>query len=110
MTKTITATEAKNRLGAVLSGVQRSGEPVIVENRHEPAAVIMTYGDFEELQGYRAERRRHEAIAKIREIQQRVADRNKDLDDEDADRIADEIVREAIDSMIAKGRIRFVEK
>jgi prevent-host-death family protein len=110
MAKTITATEAKNRLGSVLSSVQESGEPVIVENRHAPDAVIMTYGDFKELQTYRAERRRQEAIAKIREIQSRASERNKDLSDEEADQIADEIVREAIDSMVAKGEIRFVDR
>jgi prevent-host-death family protein len=110
MTRTITATEAKNRLGAVLNSVQQSGEPVIVESRHAPAAVIMTYGDFEELQEYRAERRRQESIEKIREIQSRVSERNKDLSDEEADRIADEVVRDAVGAMVARGQIRFVEK
>jgi prevent-host-death family protein len=109
MARTITATEAKNRLGSVMRRVQSDGEPVIVENRGEPAVVISSYRDFEELQCFREERRRQKAIAQLQELKRKIDSRLPELSDEEVDRIADEITREAIERMVEKGQIRFVD-
>ncbi len=109
MAKTVTATEAKNRLGSFINEVQKEGETVIIENRGTPAAVITSFQDYEELQAFRAERSRLDALATLREIQNRVFERNQDLTDEEADRIADEVVRDAVQRMVDKGQIRFVK-
>jgi prevent-host-death family protein len=109
MTRTVTATEAKNRLGSVVRSVQLDGEPVIIESRGEPAAVISSYRDYEELQRFREEQRRQAVIAELRELKRRIDSRLPELSDEEVDRIADEITREAIDRLVEKGKIRFVD-
>jgi prevent-host-death family protein len=110
MARTITATEAKNRLGSVMRRVQSDGEPVIVESRGEPAVVISSFQDFEELQRFREEQRRQEAIAKLRELKRKLDSQLPPMSDEEVDRIADEITREAIDNLAKKGKIRFADQ
>jgi prevent-host-death family protein len=45
---TISATEAKNKLGACLDKAQR--EPVLIESSGRPRAVILNYEEYERLQ------------------------------------------------------------
>ncbi len=40
--RTLSATEAKNRFGAVLREVSRSGGPIIIERGGKPVAVILS--------------------------------------------------------------------
>ncbi|MDO3331317.1 type II toxin-antitoxin system Phd/YefM family antitoxin [Mycobacteroides abscessus] len=54
--KTITSTDAKNRLNAVLQEVERTGEPVTITNHGRPVAVLSparpvsrTFGQFPNL-------------------------------------------------------------
>lgn len=43
--KTVSATEAKNRLGAILDLVQR--EPVVISRRDRDIAVVLSMADYE---------------------------------------------------------------
>jgi prevent-host-death family protein len=82
MSRTVTATEAKNRLGALLAEAQ--DEPVIVEIRGAPKAAIISFDDlrkFEELQ--EAEVRR-QSFKRLEQIRERIAARNADLSQEGA--------------------------
>lgn len=45
--KRITATEAKNRLGAVIDDAQR--EPVIIQRQDRDVAVVVSMSDFERI-------------------------------------------------------------
>jgi prevent-host-death family protein len=45
--KTIAATEAKNRLGAVLDAAQR--EPVVIRRQDRDVAVLLSMADYERL-------------------------------------------------------------
>lgn len=45
--KTIAATEAKNRLGAVLDAAQR--EPVVIRRQDRDVAVVLSMTDYERL-------------------------------------------------------------
>ena len=47
--------------------------------------------------------RRQEGLAQLRALAQEVQARNQDLTEEEADRVADTVVREAIDRLIEKG-------
>ncbi len=47
MTHTITATEAKNRLGTVLRNVYAKGEHIIIEKSGIPVVVIVPTADWE---------------------------------------------------------------
>lgn len=45
--KTVPATEAKNRLGAILDDAQR--EPVVIRRRDRDIAVVLSMADYERL-------------------------------------------------------------
>jgi prevent-host-death family protein len=45
--KVIAATEAKNRLGAILDDAQR--EPVVIRRQHRDIAVVLSMADYERL-------------------------------------------------------------
>ncbi|MEZ4517611.1 MAG: type II toxin-antitoxin system Phd/YefM family antitoxin [Chloroflexota bacterium] len=49
MPKTISVSEAKNRLSAILEWAVEHEDEVVVESRGEPKAVIMAYGEYEAL-------------------------------------------------------------
>jgi prevent-host-death family protein len=105
MPKTVSASEAKNNLGSLLKWVGKDDESVIVENRGAPAAAIISIAEYEQLQVLKEKARREEALAGLRQLRAQIQERNKDLTLEEADAIADEITRDAINSLIAKGTI-----
>lgn len=45
--KTVAATEAKNRLGAILDEAQR--EPIVIRRQHRDIAVVLSMAEFERL-------------------------------------------------------------
>lgn len=47
--RVLSATEAKNRFGAVLREVIRTGEPILVEKDGRPVAVIMSAQAYENI-------------------------------------------------------------
>ena len=47
--KTVPATEAKNRLGAILDQAQR--EPIIIRRQDRDIAVVLSMADYERLRG-----------------------------------------------------------
>ncbi len=49
-TRTLPATEAKNRFGRVLREVSQTGGPLIVEKDGKPVAVILSIDEYERLQ------------------------------------------------------------
>jgi len=46
--RTLSATEVKNRFGAVLREVARTGGPILVERSGRPVAVILSVSAYEE--------------------------------------------------------------
>jgi prevent-host-death family protein len=48
--RTLSATEVKNRFGAVLRELARTGGPVLVERGGKPVAVILSIQTYEETQ------------------------------------------------------------
>jgi prevent-host-death family protein len=109
MTRRVSATEAKNRLGELLRVVSHEGETVVVENRREPTAVIVSFADYQELQTLREAKRRQDAVAELRQIAERQAERNKDLTEEEIEAIADQASKDVMESLVRKGKIRFEE-
>lgn len=107
MTRTVTTTEAKAKLSALLGWVREHQEAVIVENRGEPSAVILSYGEYEQLLSLKEQQRRQEAIAKLRQLRDEVSARNRDLTEEQAEEIAEQFSRDVIDGLVQKGKVRF---
>lgn len=50
LTKTLSATEVKNRFGAVLKEVTRTGGPIVVERDGQPVAIILSVAEYDALQ------------------------------------------------------------
>jgi prevent-host-death family protein len=49
-TKTVSATDAKNRFGGMLREVNQTGEPIVVARDGKPVAVILSIEAYEKLQ------------------------------------------------------------
>ena len=109
MTKTVSATEAKNRFGTVLGWVTDGGDEVVVERQGRPQAVIIPFAEYQKVQELRERQRRQEALEQVRRLRDEVSARNSDLTEEQAVALADRFVRDVIDDMVAEGKIRFEE-
>ncbi|HEV2108202.1 MAG TPA: type II toxin-antitoxin system Phd/YefM family antitoxin [Thermomicrobiales bacterium] len=107
MSRTVTATEAKNRLGALLEAVAEHQDEVIVESHGRARAVIVPVVAYEELTALRDRKRRQDAVSSLRRLREQVRARNEDLSDEEALAIADEISHAAVDRMAERGEIVF---
>ena len=107
MPKTVSALEAKNRLGSLLGYVSEQGDEVIVENRGKPKAVIMSYAAYEEVQQMRGQKQRTDALERLRRLHARTATRNQDLTEEEAIDIADRFSHELTDDAAARGAMTF---
>lgn len=107
MPKTISASEAKNSLGAVIEWAVENGDEVIVESRGKPKAVIMPFDDYEEYQRLREQARRRAVLARLEKLAETVGARNQDLTAEAADALADQFTREVIEEMIAEGKVQY---
>lgn len=107
MTKTISANEAKNRLGAWIGYVNDQDEEVIIERHGKPRAVIMSIDAFEELQQLRDKQRRAETVDRLRALREEVSAANRDLTEQQIEQVADRMSRDMIDHMAATGRLVF---
>ena len=91
MRKTVSATEAKNRLGALLGELNAQEDAVIIENRGVAIAALISmesYIAFKELEDADRKRRAFEDLLKLRA---EFAERTKDLSKEEAEALLDEI-------------------
>ncbi|HKP52406.1 MAG TPA: type II toxin-antitoxin system Phd/YefM family antitoxin [Chloroflexia bacterium] len=108
MPKTVSATDAKNKLGSVVSWVLENQDEIIVESRGEPTVVIMPYAEYEKVKDLRERDDRRQALEQLRSLRDEVRARNQDLTSEvQALAIADEVSREAIESLIEKRKIKY---
>jgi prevent-host-death family protein len=106
-TKTVTAKDAQNNFGSLTRWVLENQGRLVVENRGKPAVVIISPQEDKENRRMREMQRRREALERLRQLRARVRAQNEDLTEEQADRLADELVRESIESLEKKGKIRY---
>ena len=107
MPKTVSSTEAKNRLGAIIGWVLQHNDEVIVESRGEPKVVVIPFEEYEELKELKEQARRREALEALRRLRQTVLERNRDLTPEEADALADRFSREVVEDLAREGKIEF---
>ena len=107
MPRTVSASEAKNEFGGIMAWAQKNKDDVIVENRGQPNAVIMSFEAYKQVLELREKARREDALARLERLRARVRARNQDLTDRQAEAIAGELSREAVEKMIQKGKISY---
>jgi prevent-host-death family protein len=99
MVRTISATEAKVNFGAVTQQVIDDGEPVVVENHGQPRVAIVPVQQLDRLAELEEQERRRAWLERARALRSSVLEKNADLTSEQAEQIADEIVRDAADAI-----------
>lgn len=92
--RVVSATEAKNRFGAVVKSAWEDVDVVVVENHGEPFAFILSPSEFQRLQAAEAELRKRTRRDRLDGIMREQAERNRDLTPEEADEMAIRAVRE----------------
>lgn len=107
MARRVSASEAKNRLGSIIDWVTENQEEMIVENRGEPTAVIISIAEYQQMQELKEKARRSEALGQMRKLRDSVMARNRDLGAEEADSLADRFSREVVRDMAEEGKVRF---
>lgn len=105
----VSASEAKNSFGKLVAWVREENEPVIVENRGVPVAALISYEELEEFREMKWRKKAAQALEDLKQLQKEVSSRpaNRNLTIEQADEIANDLVSGAIDSLVAKGKVRF---
>ena len=101
MPRTVSATEAKIHLGAMIEWAISHREGVIIESRGRPRAVLVDFDEYQSLQQAREASRRQEAWRRLEALAERVSARNRDLAETQAEDIADRFVRETAREMFA---------
>lgn len=107
MSKTISANEAKNRLGTWIALVNDTDDEVIIERHGKPKAVIMSFESFEVVKELREKQRREELLRRLRALRDEVRAQNQDLTQEEAEALANRISRDMIDHMAETGKVTF---
>ncbi len=108
MSKTVSASEAKNRLGALISWVLEHKDEVIVESHGEPKVVLLPFEEYAEIQKIKEQVRRRQALAKLEALRNRVRAHNQDLNVPEADVLANRFTREVIEELVKEGKLRFI--
>lgn len=101
MPRTVSASEAKTRFGAIADWAIEENDDVIVESHGQPKVAIIPYKEYQRLSLLREEARRRDALARLRGLRATVRERNSDLSEEEADalarRFSEEGIREWVD-------------
>lgn len=105
----VSATDAKNNLGALLAKVTGGGESIIVERQGKPRAAIISIEEFRQFRVLQEQERRREAIATLRRIRDEVSARNSDLTPEQIEEFASAVRHDAHQTILKRGLVRFVE-
>jgi prevent-host-death family protein len=107
MEKTISASELKNSLGAVLRGVRKDDEIRVIEQHGVPAAALISIDDLRLLRDAKEERRRAELLEEFRQLRESLAERQKGMSADEADRIVQELSDAVMDAVVEKASHRF---
>ena len=67
----------------------------------------MAYSEYEKIQALREQARRQAIWERIEALRREISARNQDLTEGQREALADEISREAINSLVKKGKIKF---
>lgn len=80
---------------------------MIVESHGRPKAVVLSMPAYEEFQALREQKRRADALERLRRLHERLTTRNQYNSEEEAVAFADRVAHELIDDMAARVEISF---
>ena len=107
MPKTVSVSEAKNQLSAMMDWAVESGEQVVIESRGEPKVAILSYAEYQKFLVLKEQERRREALRQLEILAEQIWAQSADLGDEEAEQLAEEISQETVQRMIKEGKVRF---
>ena len=107
MLKTVSVTEAKNQLSAVLDWVVENGNEVVIESRGEPKVAILSYAEYQEFLAFREQARRREALRQLEALAEQIWAKTDDLSVEEVEQLAEEISQDTMQRMVNEGKVRF---
>jgi prevent-host-death family protein len=108
-TKTLPASQVQNNFGALVKQV-RSGEykEIIVENRGEPVAAIVSVEELQTMRELQEQDKRKKALNLLRVLREKIQARAKEkLSDKEAMAIADRFSHEIIEDLEKEGKVKF---
>lgn len=105
--KTVSVSEAKNQLSAVMEWAVENPDGVIIESRGRPKVAILSYAEYQEFLALREQARRKETLRQLKELAERMWALNSDLSDEEVEELAEEITQETMERMVKEGKVRF---
>ena len=106
MSRTVTATEAKNQFASLISNVKKNDEPIFIENRGKPQAVLLSENRYRALETIEREQRRADTLRRLRAIQAEGEARNSDLTEDEAMELAVQAVKEIRAEMASEERAK----
>jgi prevent-host-death family protein len=107
MPKTVSATEAKSRFGAMVKWAVENQDDVIVRQYGDPTAVLISYAEYERLVAWREQERRNEAFEQLEAIRRRIQEATPTTDVAEAYRqagMAEWVIRETLEADAALER------
>ena len=106
MTKTVSATEAKNTFGAILKYLETTEEEVIIENRGVPTAVVVSIDRFREIEELEERAKRQQALEDFRKLRTEIAGQNEDMSTTEAQEFAKQLSDEIMENVVAKHQVK----
>ena len=110
MTKTVDRLDAKRDLDSLVDLVKTGNDVLLVERDGTRSAALIPAQSFDELETYRRLAAQESALNSLRELRELRAETlalNDPITEEEAIAIGDEMIREALASMVAKGLVKF---
>lgn len=86
--KTISSNDAKQQWGSMMNAVRNPDDAVIVESHGKPRVAVISYDRFEKLRDLEDQARRASALEQLRQLEERMGDRNSDLTDEQVEELS----------------------
>jgi prevent-host-death family protein len=105
--RVVSSSQAQNQFGELVSWIVSNRGEVVIKRHGEPEIAMMPFDEYEETRALREQKRREEALDKLRALQKRVSARFQDLSQAEIEKIADQISRDALESLVKKGVVRF---
>ena len=109
MPKTVSVSEAKNKLSAMLRWAVENQDEVVVESHGQPRAVIVPYAEYEMFKQLREREQRKAILERLQKLAEANQALNQDLSAEEAEDLAEEVTRETIDRMETEGKVSFTQ-